>query len=156
MAIWGVSEMWLAALVFGPAASAIYFLNAPSHEAIDFALKIPSGRGPAVGLLTVCKRGDADNWDAYNLIPPERLWCHAKAYIDAFRDRASANKSSFGDTALQCYLKPVLMWSDVAFAISLGLFAALADIAIAVAIPYASLQVAFLGVAVAGRKLHAR
>jgi hypothetical protein len=142
--------LWLAAAVLGLAASIIYLLNAPSREAIDAALESRSVPRSEVGVLTVCKRGDAEDWSAYSLIPPERVWCYGPRYLTAFRDRASGAKTSFGDAALQRYIRPVLMWNDIAFAILTGLFAALADIGISSVVQYATVQLVFLILAVSG------
>src|ERR1700732_1782691 len=101
-------------------------------------------------MFTVCKHEDAEDWSAYSLIPPERVWCYGPEYLTAFRDRASAAKTSFGDTALERYLHPVLMWNDIAFAILMGLFSALADIGIALAVSKPSMQLTFISLAAVG------
>jgi hypothetical protein len=106
---WGLGALWLASAVFGLAASFIYLLNALNREAIDTALASPSVPPSQVGLFTVCKRGETENLNAYSLVPPERVWC----YLTAFRDRASGAEISFGDAALQRYIRPVLMWNDL-------------------------------------------
>lgn len=65
MSAWGLGMLWPIAAAFGLGASIIYLLNAPSREAIDAALESPSVPRSKVGLLTVCKRGDAEDWSAY-------------------------------------------------------------------------------------------
>jgi hypothetical protein len=150
MSAWGLEMLWLVAAAFGLASSVIYLVNAPSREAIDLVLESPLKSRFEVGMFTVCKRGDAEDWSAYSLVPPERVWCYGPEYLGAFRDRASAAKTSFGDTALQRYLHPVLMWNDIAFAILTGLFAALADIGIALAVSKPSVQLIFFCLAAVG------
>jgi len=150
MSAWGLETLWLVAAAFGLASSVIYLVNAPSREAIDLVLESPSKSRFEVGMFTVCKRGDAEDWSAYSLVPPERVWCYGPEYLGAFRDRASAARTSFGDTALQRYLQPVLMWNDIAFAILTGLFAAFADIGIALAVSKPSIQLIFICLAAVG------
>jgi hypothetical protein len=150
MSALGLGALWLAAAVFGLAASVIYLLNALSREAIDAALASPSVPPPQVGLFTVCKRGDTENWNAYSLVPPERVWCYGSRYLTAFRDRAAGAKTSFGDTALQRYIRPVLMWNDIAFAILTGLFAGLLDIGISSVVQHTTVQLLFTLLAISG------
>jgi hypothetical protein len=150
MSVGVLAMLWAAAAVCGLAASVVYLINAPSREAIDRALEIPSGPRSEVGMFTVCKRGDAEDWSAYSLVPPERALCYGPNYLAAFRNRASQARTSFGDTALQRYIRPVLMWNDIAFAVLTALFAVLVNIAISQIVPYPSLQTALLWLAAAG------
>jgi hypothetical protein len=103
-----------------------------------------------VGLLTVCKHGDEEDWSAYSLIPPERVWCYGPGYLTAFRKRASGAKTSFGDTALERYIRPVLIWNDIAFAILTGLFATLTDIGISSVVHHAIVHLTLLLLAISG------
>jgi hypothetical protein len=150
MYFWGPELFWMTAAAFGIAASAINLSNAPSREAIDRALERSSKPRFTVGLLTACKRGDDEDWGAYSLIAPERLLCYGPRYLTAFRGRASAARTSFGDTALQRYLRPVLVWNDIAFAILTGLFAALANLGFSVRAADPTTQKIFICLAVAG------
>lgn len=59
-------------------------------------------------------------------------------------------KTSFGDTALRRYIRPVLIWNDIAFAILTGLFAALVDIAISIGVQNPSVQLIFMMLAISG------
>lgn len=56
---------------------------------------------------------------------PERLPSYDAAYIDAFRAKATAVTTETGRSALDVYLRPVLLWLDVGFAVFLSLAAAL-------------------------------
>ncbi|MFO1109287.1 MAG: hypothetical protein U1E61_08900 [Bradyrhizobium sp.] len=133
----------MAIAVFGLAASIVYLVNAPEREAIDVALESHSVPRSKVGVLTVCMRGDVEDWSAYCLIAPERVWCYGPRYLTAFRDRAAGAKISSDDTALQRYIRPVLMWNDIAFAVLTGAFAGLADIGISSVVPNDTGQLIF-------------
>jgi hypothetical protein len=56
---------------------------------------------------------------------PERLPSYDAAYIDAFRAKAAGVTTQAGGSALEIYLRPVLLWLDVGFAVFLSLAAAL-------------------------------
>lgn len=141
--------LWLGAIGFGIAASIVYFLNASSREVIDVALRSPTTRGLEVSVLTVCRCSDVEDWGAYSLIPPERVWCYGPSYLTAFRDRASLAKTSFGDTALQRYIRPVLMWNDITFAVLMALFAVLSNFAVSASLPH-PMQAVFVFLALSG------
>lgn len=140
--------LWLLASLLGLATSAVYLVNAPSREAIDKALEVPSR--PAVGLLTICKHGDVQDWSAYSLIAPERVLCYGPKYLQSFRASALEADTSFGDKALRRYIRPVLLWNDIAFAILMAMFAASFNIALSYSIAWSVLQSILPWLAVAG------
>lgn len=56
---------------------------------------------------------------------PERIFSYDAAYIDSFKSKAGTVRTASGRRALAVYVRPILIWLDVGFAISLSLAAAL-------------------------------
>src|ERR1044072_8259075 len=100
---------WAVTIALGAVSAAIYLVNAPHREAVDAALEKKSGGGVKLGMFALCGRDRTRPLTDCDLIPPERLWCYDKHYLDAFIARAASETTSFGDTALQRYLKPTLI-----------------------------------------------
>lgn len=59
------------------------------------------------------------------LLVPERIFSYDAAYIDLFKSKAGTVRTASGRRALAVYVRPILLWLDVGFAISLSLAAAL-------------------------------
>jgi hypothetical protein len=55
------------------------------------------------------------------MLVPERRLSYDAGYLDEFKRMAGLRQTSFGKDALGLYLRPVLLWIDVGFAISLSL-----------------------------------
>ncbi|MBR0911491.1 hypothetical protein [Bradyrhizobium japonicum] len=59
------------------------------------------------------------------LTVPERVPFYGAAYIDAFRKKAATAATEMGRSALSVYLRPVLLWLDIGFAVTLSSASAL-------------------------------
>jgi hypothetical protein len=128
---------WAVTLLLGLAAAAVYLANAPNRTAIDEALGDAAGRDrPFLRMTALCGADIAHLLQTHALRPPERLWCYDKSYLESFRKTASAHQTKFGDTILARYLRPTLIWNDIAFAVLLSLFTALAAFGLASHAPW--------------------
>jgi hypothetical protein len=127
---------WLATAAAALATSIIFAINARSRDAVDAALRKAANGHAAIGMFELCGPGAANAVHDKAILAPERLWCYDEAYLDTFVDVAAKSTTSFGDSALQRYLRPTLVWNDVAFAIALSLFTVLALLGIAPFLSY--------------------
>lgn len=118
---------WLATLVCGVIATAIYLANAPHRDAVDAGLTVKDGK--ALCMFALCRK-HGSKWDEYSLPTPERLFCYDKSYFDAFVSRARDNN------VLARYVRPTLLWNDVVFAIAFGVFVALLALWIGSLLPW--------------------
>lgn len=106
---------WVVTIVVAVATIIAHRRNARNRKAVDDALKKASGGKMELKFRSLCA-DPLPNLQNYTLLPPERLWCYDANYIVAFTDVASKQMTEFGDTSLQRYLKPTLLWNDVVFA----------------------------------------
>lgn len=56
---------------------------------------------------------------------PERLKFYDAGYLNSFKEAAAGLSTPYGNSALELYVRPTLLWLDVCFAISLSALAAL-------------------------------
>jgi hypothetical protein len=126
---------WLATAIAALATIAIFLVNNRSRGAIDAALTAAADR-PAPGMFELCRAGSPDEVRGKALAVPERLWCYDDAYLTRFAETASRLRTRLGDDALRRYLKPTLFWNDIAFAVALGVFAALVALGLAPLVPF--------------------
>jgi hypothetical protein len=111
------------------AVTTVAFLLAAKRRAlIDAALKTSSSSEQL-------KTFDLSGKNAFDLMErrvpaiPEELWTYDNFYLQKFAEAAEKATVS-GGTALSLYIGPTLRW-DIVFAISLALFAALSEFALA-------------------------
>lgn len=95
----------LAAVMLLAASALIFARNQPNRRYIQEAL----ADAPPVGRRAVAV--------------PERLIGYGAAELNAFKNALKAKRRSDSETALDFYIRPVLLWKDVGFAVTLGCFA---------------------------------
>ncbi len=128
---------WLVTAAAALATVIIFAINTRSRDAVDAALREAANGHAAIGIFELCGPGASNAIHDKALVAPERLWCYDEAYLDTFVEVAAKSTTSFGDRALLRYVRPALVWNDVAFAIALSLFSVLALLGIA---PFLSRQ----------------
>jgi hypothetical protein len=117
-AYWGVTFVVAVATVFA------HRRNAGNRKAVDDALEKASGGKIQLKPASLCS-GKTPHLDNCTLLPPERLLCYDANYLAVFAETASKQMTAFGDTALERYLRPTLLWNDVVFATLLGILTCL-------------------------------
>ena len=111
------------------ALTAVAFLLAAKRRAlIDAALKTsPSSK--QLGMFDLSGKNAFDLMERRDPAIPEELWTYDNFYLQKFAEAAEKAPVS-GGTALDLYFGPTLRW-DIVFAISLALFVALSEFAVA-------------------------
>ena len=117
------------------ATAIIFLINAGNRDSIDEAMKMAANGTSSIGMFEYCSAANRQPVEKRALVVPERLWCCDSGYLDQFRKIASEHKTELGNTALQRYLRPTLVWNDVAFAVTLAIFTAMAAVGIAPYLP---------------------
>jgi hypothetical protein len=126
---------WCVTIAAGSAAAIIFLINAGNRHSVDEALKMAAKGSSSIGMFDYCGASSGQTVDKSALVVPERSWCYDGHYLDQFRAIASAHKTEFGNTALQRYLRPTLVWNDVVFAVTLAIFTAMLAAGIAPHLP---------------------
>jgi hypothetical protein len=98
---------WLVTVAVGAVAAAVFLMNVAHRDTL----------------------GDA-------LTAPERLWSYDAGILDKFIADARVIDTRFGDNALAHYVRPTLLWNDLAFAVALAVFIALAALGVAPLLPW--------------------
>jgi hypothetical protein len=125
---------WCVTGAAGVAAAIIFFINASNRDSIDEAMKIAANGASPIGMFERCSAANSQAVQKRALAVPERLWCYDRGYLEQF-SAISSQKTRLGDTVLQRYLRPTLVWNDIAFAAALALFTALTAVGIAPHLP---------------------
>ena len=98
---------WLVTLAVGAVASGVFLANTTHRNAVNAAL------------------------ESRRLTVPEAVWSYDKVYLDAFITATSSKPPEGGNSLLERYVRPTLIWNDVVFAVALALFTALVAVGIA-------------------------
>lgn len=116
---------WIVVVIAGIAMTWIYFANLKHRFAIEAALEKAAGAA-----------GQARGEKAPE--PPEHVWSYDQRYLVAFHALASAHPIEAGsrETILDRYIRPVLLWNDVAFAFAMAAFIALLMFGLAPCVPW--------------------
>lgn len=111
------------------ALTAVAFLLAAKRRAlIDAALKTSSS-STRLGTFDLSGKNAFELMERKDPAIPEELWTYDNFYLQKFAEAAEKARVT-GGTALGLYIGPTLRW-DIVFAISLALFAALSEFALA-------------------------
>ncbi len=103
-----------------------FFVNAGPRARIDGALKSAPSRKP-FGPFALSHGDVRAKLEQQDLVAPEELWTYDADYVERFA-KAASRAALPQTTALALYVGPVLHW-DIAFAVALGLFVAIVDLA---------------------------
>ena len=107
-----------------------FFFAAKARAAIDTA--VGTGvYGKSLRLFDLSYGNAAEALRVRRLVPPERLWTYDETYLERFAQAALHATVPGGEAALHYYVRAVLRRLDLWFAVGLGAFVILVDVAIA-------------------------
>lgn len=107
-----------------------FFYSAKARAAVDAAIDRGSHRKP-LGLFDLSKGDSAAALEKRRLVAPERLWTYDEAYLERFAQATLHARMRRGSSALHYYVHAILRGLDLYFAVGLGMFVVLVDLAIA-------------------------